>query len=132
MPVKSYTKVESRFRQAKEYMHDQLEEAIEDAVKAGEDTMKDRLRPGRGVDTGEYEAAIHSQAHGLEGSVTAPGVKTIPNPAWLEFGTVNAPPIPHFRTGARVMRKTFLTKLGRDTMKGFRQVKAGGKFGRRR
>jgi hypothetical protein len=129
--ARSYTRVESRFRQAADFAQDKLEDAIKKGIAAGEERAKARLKPGRGVDTGAYEAGIHTEVQGLTGMIVFPGTsESVENPAHLEFGTVNAKAVPHMRPAATAARKTFLNELGGDIMRGFKTVRGGGQTSR--
>ncbi len=131
MAVKSFTRVETRFKAAAEYAQDQLRDAVKAAVEDGEEVAKARLKPGRGVDTGKARAAIRSEVNGLDGKVVSPGhPETLKNPAWLEFGTEGSKAVPHIRPAHTRMRKRFKAEVGIDLFKGFRGArKSGGAAG---
>ena len=131
MAVKSFTTVETRFKQVIGHARDKLEDAVKVATEDGNDVTVSRLKPGRGVDTGKAKAAIYSEASGLEGKIVSPGHgESLINPAWLEFGTEDTKAVPHIRPGHTRMRKRFKQEIGTDLFKGFRGArKSGGQSG---
>lgn len=131
--VRSFTVVENRFPQVRRLAKEHVRESMDKARKAGEEEAKNRLKPGRGIDTGRTRDNIYSEVSDEDAKVVSPGdPETLKNPAWLEFGTAHSKAVPHIRPANTRMKKTFLQEVDGLGIEKLRTRKFGGQQRRRR
>lgn len=103
----------NRIPQVLREVEDKTDEAVDAALKVGQEEAVSLLRPGHGVDTGAMEASIDVRKTGKkEGEIFNPA----PYGRYVEFGTTFMDAIPHMRPASQKMgealQKEMADKLG--------------------